>query len=201
MGRGEIWPTWHAGLEEASLRRRPSWCHRRPRADRGDRRRCDDGHPVDRGGSRRPRQRHRGHGLRHDRLLRCGHGTGRDRRRAAGQNGQGVATEAAVERSRSHHPESDNDRPATVEEGLWLPSADARGERLLPVQVDHRGSPSSPDSRRARSRGAARVQCPERDDRHGPARLVRHRPVKASGSGSFTVCFDSCTNAPNLCRS
>ena len=62
---------------------------------------------------------------------------------------QGVSTETAVERSRSHDQEGEGDRTASVEEGVWLPSAGPRGERLLPVQVDHRGWPSSAQSGRA----------------------------------------------------
>ncbi len=38
------------------------------------------------------------------------------------------------------------DRAAAMEEGDGLPSAGARGERLLPVQVDHR-------------RGLSRAEC------------------------------------------
>ena len=37
---------------------------------------------------------------------------------------------------------------ATVEEGIGLPSAGPRGERLLPVQVDHRAWPSIAQSNR-----------------------------------------------------
>ena len=58
-----------------------------------------------------------------------------------------------------------------------------RGERRLPVQVDHRGSPSRPSSRRATSRGAHRVPHLESDDRPGKARLVRHRPMKGPWVG------------------
>ena len=58
-------------------------------------------------------------------------------------------TDTAVERSRSHDPEAGEDRSATVEEEIRLPSAGPRGERLLPVPVDHRGWPSSTQSSRA----------------------------------------------------
>ena len=60
---------------------------------------------------------------------------------------------------------------------------------------DHRRWSSSQDSWWANGRGAARVQHPKYDDRHGPARLLRHRPVKHRGSGRWRVSFDSCTNA------
>ena len=65
-------------------------------------------------------------------------GAGRDRCGAAEQDGTGVATETAVERSRSNDQEDEDDRPPSMEEGGWLSSAGPRGERLLSVQVDHR---------------------------------------------------------------
>ena len=77
--------------------------------------------------------------LRLDSLLRCRVCAWRERRGATDQDGQGVSTETAVECSRSHDPEAGEDRSATVEEGVGLPSAGPRRERLLPVQIDHRG--------------------------------------------------------------
>ena len=99
MGRGETWTTGQAGLEEASRGSRPIGSDCRPGPDRGDVRRCDNGHHVDRGGPRPRRPRHGGHGLRHDRLLRCGQCAGRDRRGSAGQDGKGVSTQTAVARA------------------------------------------------------------------------------------------------------
>ena len=86
-------------------------------------------------------------------------------------------------------------RAATVETGGGLPAASSGRERLLPVQIDHRGWPSSPHSRRASGRGTPRAQPPESDDRPGQARVVRHRSVKRLWSGSGRANSDSCTNA------
>ena len=52
--------------------------------------------------------------------------------------GSRFAMETPIEPSRRHHPETATDRTASVEEGVQLPSTGARGERRLPVQVDHR---------------------------------------------------------------
>ncbi len=60
-----------------------------------------------------------------------------------------------------------------------------RRERVLQVQVDHRRWSSSQDTRWANGRSAARVQHTECDDRPGPARLLRHRPVKYRWLGSW----------------
>ena len=147
--QGEAWRTRDARLEEAPSGCRPIGCHHRPRADRGHCRRRDDGHRTDQSRRRRPCERHGGRGLRHDRLLRCCGRAWRDRRGATGQDGKGISTEAAVERSRSRDSEGAGGRTTTVEEGIGLPSAGPRGERLLPVQVDHRGWPSSAQSGRA----------------------------------------------------
>ena len=76
-------------------------------------------------------------------------------------------------------------RTATVEEGIGLPSAGPRGERLLPVQVDHRECPSGPYARRASGRGPPRVQCPESDGRAWQARVVQYRSVKGLCLGSL----------------
>ena len=107
----------------------------------------------------------------------------RNRRGPSEQGGTGVATETTVERSGSHDPEDEADRAPSVEGGGWVLSAGPRGERRLPVQVDHLGSPSRPSSRRATRRGAHRVPHLESDDRPGKARLVRHRPMKVPWVG------------------
>ena len=59
-------------------------------------------------------------------------------------------SDRAIARARPHDPTGAAGRTATVEEGLGLPSAGPCGERLLPVQVDHRGEPSSAPSGGAR---------------------------------------------------
>ena len=101
---------------------------------------------------------------RHGWLLRCGRCTGRDRRGPADQDGQGVPTEAAVERSRSHHQHGEEHRTATVEADVTRPSARASRERLLQVSVDHQRWSSSQDTRWENGRSAARVQYAECDD-------------------------------------
>ena len=55
-------------------------------------------------------------------------------------------TQAAVECSRSHDQRGEENRTATVEEEVTLPSASARRERILQVQVDHRRWSSSQDT-------------------------------------------------------
>ena len=60
-------------------------------------------------------------------------------------------------RARPHDPTGAAGWTATVEEGLGLPSAGPCGERLLPVQVDHRGEPSSAQSGGARDGGHPRM--------------------------------------------
>ena len=163
-------------------------------------RRPDDGSHADRGSRRRPRERHGGRGLRHDRLLRCCGCTWRDRGRSTAQGFERVSTRTAVERPRSHDQDGEGTRAATVEAGGGLPAASSGRERLLPVQIDHRGWPSSPHSRRASGRGTPRVQPPESDDRPGQARVVRHRSVKRLWSGSGRANSDSCTNAKHRCN-
>ena len=49
-----------------------------------------------------------------------------------------VSTGRPIRCPRSDDQEGEGARPATVEEGVWLPSASARGECVLPVQVDRR---------------------------------------------------------------
>ncbi len=63
---------------------------------------------------------------------------------------------------------------ATVEEGRRLPSAGPCGERLLPVQVDHRGEPSSAPSR---PRHRPRLTARRRDTAPWPG---RDPPVRRS---------------------
>ena len=66
--------------------------------------------------------------------------------------------------SRSDDQDGEGHRTTAVEEGVWLPSAGSRGERLLQVQIDYRHWPSSAHARRAKGRGAARMQHPKSDD-------------------------------------
>ena len=82
-----------------------------------------------------------------------------------------------------------------MEEEVTLPSASARRERILQVQVDHRRWSSSQDTWWANGRSGSRVQRIECDDRHGPPRLVHDRPVKCRRLGSWWLNFDSCNNA------
>jgi len=137
----------------------------------------NDSHRTDRSRPRRHRQRHGGRGLRLGRVLRCRECAWCDRRGATDQDGQGLSTETAVECSRSRDPEAEEDRSATVEEGIRLPSAGPHGERLLPVQVDHRAWPSSTQSSRAGDWGRPRMQHPQSDDSTRRACVVRHREV------------------------
>ena len=74
---------------------------------------------------------------------------GANGRHSADQDGRRVWAETTVDRARPHDPASTGGGTATVEEGLGLSPAGPCGERLLPVQVDHRGEPSSAQSRRA----------------------------------------------------
>ena len=76
---------------------------------------------------------------------------------------------------RSDDQDGEGHRTTAVEEGVWLPSAGSRGERLLQVQIDHRHWPSSAHARRAKGRGAARMQHPKSDDGPWRARVVRYR--------------------------
>ena len=70
-------------------------------------------------------------------------------RGSPGQDGKRVATATAVNHSRSHHREREEDRTATMEDGAGLSSAGPSRERVCPVQVDHWGWSPSPDSKRA----------------------------------------------------
>jgi hypothetical protein len=66
--------------------------------------------------------------------------------------------------SRSDDSDGDGHRTTTVDEGIGLPSAGSRGERLLPLQVDLRGCSSSSQSKRAGGRDTRRMQGLESDD-------------------------------------
>ncbi len=125
-------------------------------------RRCDRGRRSDWCDSRRGGQRHGGRRLRHGRVL-------RGRERAGGgtadTDGDGVSTRTALKCARSRDRRRGDARPAPMEEGLGLPSAGPRGERVLPVQVHPRGWPWSAQSRRPEGRGEPGVPRPESDDR------------------------------------
>ena len=85
--------------------------------------------------------------------LRCGQCTRRDRRGAAGQDGQGVRAQAAVERVGSHDHAGEAHRTATVEEDGTLPSA-ARVENAFFVYKSILG-----EGLRARSSGGQAVEA------------------------------------------
>ena len=88
-----------------------------------------------------------------------------------------------------------------MEEDVTLPSASASRERLLPVQGDHWRWSSSQDTRWANGQSAARMQHTECDDRPGPARLLRHRPVKYWWLGSWRpVSIRAPTSTSSLVR-
>ena len=70
-----------------------------------------------------------------------------------------------------------------MEEGVRLSSAGPLGERLLPVQIDHRRWSSSPESRETSRRGPPRVQRPQSDDGAWPTRVVEHWSLKGCGGG------------------
>ena len=100
---------------------------------------------------------HGGWGLRHAWHLRgCGCAW-RDGRHSTDQDSHRVWTATTITRARPHDPTGAAGWTATVEEGLGLPSAGPYGERLLPVQVDHRGEPSSAQSGGARDGGHPRM--------------------------------------------
>jgi hypothetical protein len=117
-----------------------------------------------------------------DRHLRCRWCAWRERRGAADQDGEGVSKETAVDCSRSHDQEGEGDRTASVEEGVWLPSARPRRERLLPVQVDHRGWLSSAQSGRTGDWGRPRMQHSQPDDAAWQACVVRRRAMTANAT-------------------
>ena len=71
-----------------------------------------------------------------------------------------------------------------MEKGIGVPSPSARGECILPVQIDHRRWSASPNATRAADRGTARVQRLESDDRTRSAPVLQHRPLRcAQGQG------------------
>ena len=65
----------------------------------------------------------------------CARGEGRG---AADQDRVVVSTGRPIRCPRSDDQEGEGARTATVDEGVWLPSARARGECVLPVHVDRR---------------------------------------------------------------
>ena len=67
-----------------------------------------------------------------------------------------------------------------MEKGIGVPSPSARGECILPVQIDHRRWSASPNATRAADRGTARVQRLESDDRTRSAPVLQHRPLRCA---------------------
>ena len=114
-----------------------------------------------------------------------------------GQDGEGVPTQAAVERSGSHDHHGEAHRTATVEEDITLPSASGSRERLLSVQGDHQRWSSSQDAWWANDRSGTRVQHAERDDRHGPPSFLRLRSMRQGWLAPWACRFDLCNNARN----
>ena len=80
--------------------------------------------------------------------------------------------------ARDRTPGGQGDRTAMLEADVGLPWAGPRGERVLPVHVDHWRRPSSVPSRRAEDCGRPRVQHPASDDWAWQANVVPHRSVK-----------------------
>ena len=72
-----------------------------------------------------------------------------DGRGATGQDGERVSPRPAVARAGSDDHVSEEARTAPLEEGVGVPSSGPGGERVLPIQVDHRRWPSSPELSRA----------------------------------------------------
>ncbi len=97
--------------------------------------------------------------------------------------------------SRSDDQTSEGTRPSTMEKGVRIPTAGARGERCLSVQIDHRRRSTSPDAGRAADRGAARVQRLESDDRARSAPVLSHSSLGCARGGLLRVSVESCTNA------
>ncbi len=85
-----------------------------------------------------PHQSDGGSGLRHARVLWCGRCARGEGCGAADQDRVVVSTGRPIRCPRSDDQEGEGARTATVEEGVWLPSARARGECVLPVHVDRR---------------------------------------------------------------
>ena len=76
---------------------------------------------------------------------------------------------------------------ARMAEGLGLPSAGPRRERLLPLQVHHWRWPSRSESRWSGGRGEPCLPRPESDDRAWQARVVRDQSVTSRGLGELRV--------------
>ena len=102
---------------------------------------------------------------------------------AAGANRGAVSTRPPVPCSRSNDRASAGPRPSAMAEGGGIPSAGARGERGLSVQIDHRTGSASPNGRRAEDRSAPRVQRAESDDRARSARILPHRSLRGRRYG------------------
>ena len=86
---------------------------------------------------------------RYDRGLRGGGRAWCAGRRSPEEDRRRVSPTAAILRSRSYRQAGAGDRAAAMEEGDGLPSAGARGERLLPVHVQHRRGLSRAEFSRA----------------------------------------------------
>ena len=84
---------------------------------------------------------------------------------------------APVLLSRPHDQAGGRSRSATVEEGFRIPPASPRGERVLPVQVDHWRRSSSAQSGGTADGIRGRVQHPEPVDRAREAGLIPDRHV------------------------
>ena len=103
---------------------------------------------------------------------------------AAGPDRLPVSTRTPVACSRQHDQTGEGARTPTMEKGIGVPSPSARGECILPVQIDHRRWSASPNATRAADRGTARVQRLESDDRTRSAPVLQHRPLRcAQGQG------------------
>ena len=76
-------------------------------------------------------------------------------------------------------------RTATVEEDLRLPSTGAGRECILQIQVDDRQRSSSQDTWWANDRSRARVQHTQCDERHGSASFLRHQSMKQRWLGPW----------------
>ena len=70
-----------------------------------------------------------------------------------------------------------------MEEGVGLPPARHRGERVLPVQNDHRWQPWGSSPGRTACRGTARLQCAEQDDSALPPGFPLDQGVRSRGGG------------------
>ena len=91
---------------------------------------------------------------------------------------EAAATRTVVERPWSDDRGGQGDGTASLEEDGGVSSAGRRGERVLPVHVDHRRWPASTQSSGAGDGDCPRVQPPQSDDCAWQASVVRHRSVK-----------------------